>query len=142
MADIHNDYSGATISFEAGSTQNGDVSITGGTFNQYPLAAQDDGKGVSLALGSPVHLSDARGVKIDFIRILNAWYETGRAKGPEGGRITKKDFFTAMGRAVNMDLSDYDKHLSRAFTDNTSVEKQTRIFDELKEKTIEIWNSK
>lgn len=34
MADIHNNYSGATLNFEAGSTQNGDVTISGGTINQ------------------------------------------------------------------------------------------------------------
>jgi len=41
MSDIHNDYSGAHINFEAGSTQNGDVNITGGTFNQQPLAQEE-----------------------------------------------------------------------------------------------------
>ena len=42
MADIHNNYSGATITFEAGSTQNGDVNISGGTFNQNPGAQVDE----------------------------------------------------------------------------------------------------
>lgn len=40
MTAIHNDYSGAHINFEAGSTQNGDVNITGGTFNQNPLSEE------------------------------------------------------------------------------------------------------
>lgn len=34
MSDIHNNFSGATLNFEAGSTQNGDITISGGTFNQ------------------------------------------------------------------------------------------------------------
>jgi hypothetical protein len=41
-----------------------------------------------------------------------------------------------------LDLSDYDKDLSRAMSDSTKLEKHTRVFEDMKQKMIEIWNSK
>ena len=91
---------------------------------------------------SPVQLSTAKGQKIDMIRTLNVMYEQGRFKGKDGKKLTKKDFFRTMGRAMNVDLSDYDKDLSRSMSDSTKLEKHLKPFDEMKEKMIEIWNSK
>ena len=91
---------------------------------------------------SPVQLSTAKGQKIDMIRTLNVMYEQGRFKGKDGKKLTKKDFFRTMGKAMNVDLSDYDKDLSRSMSDSTKLEKHLKPFDEMKEKMIEIWNSK
>ena len=75
----------------------------------------------SIGVESPVYLSDEKGAKIDIIR---------------------KDFFTAMGKAINKDLSNYDKDLSRSTSDSTALEKHLRIFVDMKKKMEEIWNSK
>lgn len=91
---------------------------------------------------SPVHLSKKRGNRIDLIRIANAIYELGMVEDGNGGRLTKKDFMVAFGRAFNVDLSDYDKDLSNSMASSVAYEKQTRIFDEMKEKHQEIYNSK
>ena len=91
---------------------------------------------------SPIYLSTARGQKIDLIRVLNVMYEQGRFNGKDGAKLMKKEFFATMGRALNVDLSDYDKHLSRAFSDGTKLEKNICVFDDMKEKMIAIWNSK
>lgn len=91
---------------------------------------------------SPIYLSSAKGQKIDLIRTLNVMYELGRFKGKDGAKLTKKEYFTTMGNTMNVDLSDYDKDLSRSMSDSTKLEKHTRVFDEMKEKMIEIWNSK
>ena len=91
---------------------------------------------------SPICLSTAKGQKIDMIRVLNVMYEQGRFKGKDGKRLTKKEFFTWMGRVLNVDLSDYDKDLSRSMSDSTKLEKHTKVFDDMKEKMTEIWNSK
>lgn len=56
--------------------------------------------------------------------------------------MTKKEFFITMGQAMNIDLSDYDKDLSRSLSDSTKLEKHTRLFEEMKQKMIEIFNSK
>ena len=47
-----------------------------------------------------------------------------------------------MGKVLNVDLSDYDKDLSRSMSDSTKLEKHLKTFDDMKEKMIEIWNSK
>ena len=91
---------------------------------------------------SPIYLSTAKGQKIDMIRTLNVMYEQGRFRGKNGSRLTKKEFFTWMGRVLNVDLSDYDKDLSRSMSDSTKLEKHTKVFDDMKEKMIEIWNSR
>lgn len=91
---------------------------------------------------SPVFLNKAKGQKIDLIRVINVMYEQGWFKGKEGEKVTKKEVFTAIGKAMNQDLSNYDKDLSRAMTDSTKLEKNTRVFDEMKQKMIELWNEK
>ena len=47
-----------------------------------------------------------------------------------------------MGKAMNVDLSDYDKDLSRSMSDSTKLDKHLKTFDEMREKMIDIWNSK
>lgn len=91
---------------------------------------------------SPIYLSTAKGQKIDLIRVLNVMYEQGRFKGKDGSKLTKKEFFTWMGKVLNVDLSDYDKDLSRSMSDSTKLEKHTKVFDDMKEMMIDIWNSK
>lgn len=91
---------------------------------------------------SSVHLKKFKGSKIDIIRVLNVLYEQGYFQGTDGASLTKKEFFTTMGKAMNMDFSDYDKDLSRALSDSTSIEKQTRVFEDMKQKMIDIWNSR
>ena len=91
---------------------------------------------------SPVSLSTEKGQKIDFIRIINVMYEQGRFKGKESEKVTKKTVFTSIGKALNIDLSNYDKDLSRSLSDSTKLEKHTKVFEDMKEKMIEIWNSR
>lgn len=91
---------------------------------------------------SPVYLSDEKGAKIDIIRVLYVLYELGMFHGKDGAKLLKKDFFTAIGKAINKDLSNYDKDLSRSTSDSTALEKHLRIFVDMKKKMEEIWNSK
>lgn len=102
------------------------------------VPAEHDEEGME----SPIYLSTTKGQKIDMIRVLNVMYEQGRFKGKDGRKLTKKEFFTWMGKVLNVDLSDYDKDLSRSMSDSTKLEKHTKVFDDMKEKMIEIWNSK
>ena len=96
----------------------------------------------AVAAESPVYLSQLKGQKIDAIRVLNVMYEQGRFTGRDGQKLTKKEFFTAMGQALNVDLSDYDKDLSRSLSDSTRLDKHLRVFKEMEQKMEEIWNSK
>ena len=74
--------------------------------------------------------------------VLNVMFEQGRFKGKDGAKLTKKDFFTEMGHTLHVDLSDYDKDLSRSMSDSTKLEKHTKPFEDMKQKMIDIWNSK
>lgn len=94
------------------------------------------------AVASNIHLNSATGKKIDFIRVMNSLYELGFFLNSQGSRITKKEFFTTIGKAVNIDLSKYDKDLSRSTSDSTALDKHLCIFDDMRQKMIEIFNSK
>ena len=91
---------------------------------------------------SPVFLGKAKGQKIDVIRVLNVMYEMGMFKGTDGEKLTKKDFFITMGKAMNVDLSDYDKHLSRSMADSTKLDKHMRVFEEMSQTMMDLWNSR
>ena len=149
MSNITNNYSEGSCVFEAGSSQNGDVTINAPIYQggAKPIADEETQNtstptGQSLGVGSPLFLSKKRGTKIDFIRVMNAWYECGKVEDANGGKLTKKEFFTWVGKLFNIDLSDYDKDLSNSMSSSVAFDKQTRIFDELKEKQQDIYNSK
>ncbi len=91
---------------------------------------------------SPIALVQKRGNRINLIRIANAIFELGMVERKDGGKLTKQEFFTAFGRAFNLDLSNYAKDLSTSMSTNVSYEAQTQIFDDLKQKHQEIYNSK
>ena len=91
---------------------------------------------------SPIYLTKEKGAKIDFIRVMNAWYELGKVTDACGGRLTKKEYFAALGRAFNIDLTSYERDLSNSFASSVAFDKQTRIFDELRQKQVDLYNSK
>jgi len=93
-------------------------------------------------VGSDVYLNTQRGVKIDFIRVVNALYELGFFKDAQGNKIAKGKVFSTLGHFVNMDLTNYDKDLSRSFTDSTALDKHLKIFSQMRDKMEEIFNSK
>lgn len=89
---------------------------------------------------SPVYLAkEPRGFKIDLIRIINVLYMLGFFTGKDGKKVTKKEVFIAIGKAVNLDLSTYDSDLSRSLSDSTALEKHLSIFDRMKEKMKEVF---
>lgn len=116
--------------------------MPGATVSQQPVQEVKAAEPVVAQGQSCICLNPARGMKIDFIRVMNALYELGFFQDVKGGRLTKKEFFTTIGQAVNVDLSQYDKDLSRSTTDSTALEKHLRIFDDMQRKMTEIFNSK
>lgn len=76
------------------------------------------------------------------IRIFNSLYELGKFVDENGDKPTKKDFFIAVGKFMNINLEHYDKDLSNSTASSTSYDKQIRIFEEMKDKMTEIYNSK
>lgn len=141
MSEITNNFEKDSCRFEAGSSMNGNVTINAPIYQGTAKPEEKTSDG-SCSIGSPLYLSSDKGTKIDLIRIMNAWFECGKVEGSNGKRPTKKEFFTWVGRLFNIDLADYDKDLSNSMATGTGIEKQTRIFEELKSKQEQIYNSK
>ena len=61
---------------------------------------------------------------------------------PMGASLQKREYFTWGGKLFNIDLANYDKDLSNSMSTGVAYDKQTQIFDELKEKHTNIYDSK
>ena len=125
------------------------VSPSGSSVSSSGFSVSSSGSSVSVSengeekgAGSSVYLSPVRGKKIDFIRVVNVLYELGLFTDKDGVRCTKKEAFLAFGRAVNLDLSNYNKDLSRALNDTTTRERQLQIFKDMRQKMAEIYQDK
>ena len=144
------DFSGAfSGSFSGCSSGSFSVSPSGSSVSSSGSSVSPSSSSVSVSengeekgAGSSVYLSPVRGKKIDFIRVVNVLYELGLFTDKDGVRCTKKEAFRAFGRAVNLDLSNYNKDLSRALNDTTTRERQLQIFKDMRQKMAEIYQDK
>ena len=118
------------------------VSLSGFSVSPSSSLVSVSENGEEKGAGSSVYLSPVRGKKIDFIRVVNVLYELGLFTDKDGVRCTKKEAFRAFGRAVNLDLSNYNKDLSRALNDTTTRERQLQIFKDMRQKMAEIYQDK
>ena len=134
------DFSGSFSGCSSGSFS---VSPSGSSVSSSsPSSVSVSENGEEKGAGSSVYLSPVRGKKIDFIRVVNVLYELGLFTDKDGVRCTKKEAFLAFGRAVNLDLSNYNKDLSRALNDTTTRERQLQIFKDMRQKMAEIYQDK
>ncbi len=115
--------------------------VAGSVSSSSPSVSVSE-NGEEKGAGSSVYLSPVRGKKIDFIRVVNVLYELGLFTDKDGVRCTKKEAFRAFGWAVNLDLSNYNKDLSRALNDTTTRERQLQIFKDMRQKMAEIYQDK
>ena len=129
--------SGSSVS-PSGSSVSPSVFSVSSSSSSVSVSENGEEKGA----GSSVYLSPVRGKKIDFIRVVNVLYELGLFTDKDGVRCTKKEAFRAFGRAVNLDLSNYNKDLSRALNDTTTRERQLQIFKDMRQKMAEIYQDK
>ena len=75
--------------------------------------------------------------KIDFIRIINALWELNAFVKDNGTYPTKQNTMIAFGNILGIDLSNYDKDLSKALN-NSSVEVNIEIFKKMEGKITSI----
>ena len=129
-------------SFSGCSSGSFSVSPSGSSVSSSSSSVSVSENGEEKGAGSSVYLSPVRGKKIDFIRVVNVLYELGLFTDKDGVRCTKKEAFRAFGRAVNLDLSNYNKDLSRALNDTTTRERQLQIFKDMRQKMAEIYQDK
>ena len=118
------------------------VSSSGSSVSPSSSSVSVSENGEEKGAGSSIYLSPVRGKKIDFIRVVNVLYELGLFTDKDGVLCTKKEAFRAFGRAVNLDLSNYNKDLSRALNDTTTRERQLQIFKDMRQKMAEIYQDK
>lgn len=158
MSNITNNFAEGSVTMLSGSSMNGDIHIDNVYNGQIGSQPNDNAEGGSIAAeaqtmngktagkkaveASPLRLSVRRGTKIDFIRMMNAWYECGYVENGNGARPTKREYFKWLGKLFNTDFSDYDKSLSNSMATGVGYEIQSRIFEELKKKHEDIYNSK
>ena len=133
------DFSGSFSGCSSGAFS---VSPSGSSVSSSSPSVSVSENGKEKGAGSSVYLSPVRGKKIDFIRVVNVLYELGLFTDKDGVRCTKKEAFRAFGRAVNLDLSNYNKDLSRALNDTTTRERQLQIFKDMRQKMAEIYQDK
>ena len=133
------DFSGSFSGCSSGSFS---VSPSGSSVSPSFSSVSVSENGEEMGAGSSVYLSPVRGKKIDFIRVVNVLYELGLFTDKDGVLCTKKEAFRAFGRAVNLDLSNYNKDLSRALNDTTTRERQLQIFKDMRQKMAEIYQDK
>ncbi|MDL2326803.1 hypothetical protein LJC67_06975 [Bacteroidales bacterium OttesenSCG-928-A14] len=88
---------------------------------------------------SNVRLSDQRGYKTNFIRIINCMCELAFFIHVNGNLITKKEVFGTLGKLLGIDLSTYQNHLSATkAAGNNDMQSTLHIFDQLYTKQLEI----
>ena len=136
------DFSGCSSGSFSVSPSGSSVSPSGASVSPLGSSVSVSENGEEKGAGSSVYLSPVRGKKIDFIRVVNVLYELGLFTDKDGVRCTKKEAFRAFGRAVNLDLSNYNKDLSRALNDTTTRERQLQIFKDMRQKMAEIYQDK
>jgi len=136
--------SGSSVSSSVSSVSpsGSSVSPSGSSVSSSSPSVSVSENGEEKGAGSSVYLLPVRGKKIDFIRVVNVLYELGLFTDKDGVRCTKKEAFRAFGRAVNLDLSNYNKDLSRALNDTTTRERQLQIFKDMRQKMAEIYQDK
>ena len=147
--DFSGSFSGSSSGSFSVSSSGSSVSSSGSSVSPSGSSVSPSSSSVSVSengeekgAGSSVYLSPVRGKKIDFIRVVTVLYELGLFTDKDGVRCTKKEAFRAFGRAVNLDLSNYNKDLSRALNDTTTRERQLQIFKDMRQKMAEIYQDK
>ena len=140
--DFSGSFSGCSSGSFSVSSSGSSVSPSGSSVSPSSSSVSVSENGEEKGAGSSVYLSPVRGKKIDFIRVVNVLYELGLFTDKDGVRCTKKEAFRAFGRAVNLDLSNYNKDLSRALNDTTTRERQLQIFKDMRQKMAEIYQDK
>ena len=140
--DFSGSFSGCSSGSFSVSPSVSSVSSSGSSVSPSSSSVSVSENGEEKGAGSSIYLSPVRGKKIDFIRVVNVLYELGLFTDKDGVRCTKKEAFRAFGRAVNLDLSNYNKDLSRALNDTTTRERQLQIFKDMRQKMAEIYQDK
>ena len=96
---------------------------------------------VAAPVNSNLHLSNKKGFKVNFIRVINCLFELSFFSDKQGGYITKKEVFKTLGTAINQDLSAFQNDLSTTnAAANSDMKSTLAIFEQMHVKQLEINN--
>ncbi len=88
---------------------------------------------------SNLQLSTRKGVKVNFIRVINSLYELSFFTDRKGNDLTKKEVFDIFGKTINQDLSTFHNDLSvTKSTANRDMKSTLVIFEQMYAKQQEI----
>lgn len=88
-----------------------------------------------------IMLSKDKGMRINFIRVMYTLCRKQFFVRNDGSKASDLQVFRYMGRMLGMDLTDYCNDLSRAMQDNTSLDKNLRIFEDMRDIMRDKFNS-
>ncbi|MET6999465.1 hypothetical protein [Chitinophaga defluvii] len=98
------------------------------------IKQQQELKKMQNAYGGNLLLSSTKGVRIDFIRIINAMYEMRFFQDTNGQIPSKETVMTSIGGTLGVNLAKYDVDLSQALN-NGSAESNVAIFEAMSKTT-------
>jgi hypothetical protein len=88
---------------------------------------------------SNLHLSNKKGFKVNYIRVINCLCELSFFTDEQSGCITKTEVFKSFGKAVNQDLSEFQNHLATSkAAANSDMRSTFAIFEQMLAKQQEI----
>jgi hypothetical protein len=91
---------------------------------------------------SNLQLAPQKGLKVNFIRVINSLCELAYFTDRKGNNITKKEVFKTFGNAINQDLSTFQNDLAvTKAAANSDMKSTLAIFQQMYTKQQEI-NSK
>ena len=117
------------------------LSSHSGNIMETLKAEEKAAKAVPSAFKSDITLSKSFS-KIDCIRVFYTLHALGKFQGTNGNKVSLKTLFQVIGQAFNIDFSDFSTVLSASLADGNSAEKHTTIFVQMKQKMLDIFNSR
>lgn len=88
-----------------------------------------------------INLASIKGMRVNFIRVINVLSELGFFVDSQGNKCSKKDVFSAFGECVNKDLASFQNDLSTTkAASNADMKSLTKIFEDMLSKQQQIIN--
>lgn len=80
-----------------------------------------------------IRLKEGKGFRVNFIRFIYALCCLGFFVNSKGEKLSQIDVFRAFGQFLGMNLSNYSNDLSQPKRTCTEMDKQTDIFEQMKD---------
>ena len=88
---------------------------------------------------SNIQLSEKKGIKVNFIRVINTLCELSFFTDRKGNASTKKEIFKTLGNVLNQDFTTYQIDLTATKAAAKADQKNTLlIFEQMYAKQLEI----